>query len=196
MKKTAQALKIPKELKSRVNAGLRELFGRLLQGLKFPASPHPGEEDSVAPNKKLFFLGGVVLALVVFLDLGVLIFWRRQVSQQKEPTTVEIQEIQIPQESLETIKREEWALEVLNGSGVVGAAAKAADTLESLGYKVVKAGNADRQDYKGNLLFVSPEMLDKADLLVSDLSVEFNIASVSGELEDSTASARIILGRE
>jgi hypothetical protein len=91
--------------------------------------------------------------------------------------------------------RAEITLEVLNGSGVAGMAARTAERLEALGYSVIGTGNADRSNYTETQILVAPEF-DTAELLLSDLTREFDSASVSGELQDSTASARIIVGRD
>jgi hypothetical protein len=91
--------------------------------------------------------------------------------------------------------RADITLEVLNGSGVAGMAARTAERLEALGYSVIGTGNADRSNYTETQILVAPEF-DTAELLLSDLTREFDSASVSGELQDSTASARIIVGRD
>jgi len=44
-------------------------------------------------------------------------------------------------------------------------------------------------------LFVSQEMEGKLDLMVADLKDTIEIATVAGVLKDSTASARIIVGK-
>ncbi len=92
--------------------------------------------------------------------------------------------------------RSERSFEVLNGSGVIGAAKKLADKLRELGYQVIKVGNADRDDYPKNLILVGKDQREKVDVLIADLRDVIKIASVGGELTDSTASARIIIGKE
>ncbi len=92
--------------------------------------------------------------------------------------------------------KSEWSFEVLNGSGVRGAAKKLADQLKDLGYQVVKVANADRDDYAKTQILVTGNLQDKIDLVVADVKDVVKIASVAGELKDSTASARIIIGKE
>lgn len=94
------------------------------------------------------------------------------------------------------LDRLKWSLEILNGSGVTGAARKTADKVQSLGYPVVRTGNADRQTYDKTELWVKKELADQAELVIADLKDAVKIASAAGELRDSTASARIIIGKD
>lgn len=94
-----------------------------------------------------------------------------------------------------TLNRSEWSFEVLNGSGVTGAAKKLADSLKALGYQVVRVANADK-DYTKNEFFVQEDLMVSIDAIVADIKDIIKIASISGKLKDSTASARIIIGKE
>lgn len=95
-----------------------------------------------------------------------------------------------------SLNRLDWPFEVLNGSGVTGAAKGAKDTLTGLGYVVVKTGNANKSNYTKNELFVREGQSGDIDLVLADLKADFNIASISGELKEGTASARLIIGKE
>lgn len=94
-----------------------------------------------------------------------------------------------------TLNQSEWSFEVLNGSGVSGEAKRIADALKDLGYQVVKVGNADRDDYSAHEFFVQKDLQEDVNLVVSDIKDIIKIASISGELKDSSASARIIIGK-
>lgn len=94
------------------------------------------------------------------------------------------------------INKSDWSFEVLNGTGVTGEAKKLADKIQALGYPVVKTGNADKSNYSRTQILVKKDLLDKADLVVADLQDTIKIASVAGELKDSTASARLIIGKD
>lgn len=95
-----------------------------------------------------------------------------------------------------TLIRSEWSFEVLNGSGVTGQAKKIADQIKTLGYEVVKTGNADKSNYADSQILVKKELLDQIDLVIADLKDVIKIASVAGELTEGTASARIIIGKD
>lgn len=100
-----------------------------------------------------------------------------------------------PTPTPKTLNRSEWSFEVLNGSGVTGAAKKLADSLKALGYQVVRVANADK-DYTKNEFFVQEDLMVNIDPIVADIKDIIKIASISGKLKDSTASARIIIGKE
>lgn len=166
--------------------------------LKIDATEVKGEEAPIEKSgKKLYIVGGIVLGLIVVGVLGFIFLLAANTSKENLAIAPVIQEAVVsPTPAAPVLVRSEWTFEVLNGSGTAGVAKKAADKLETLGYKVVSIDNADRQTYKGNGLFVSQEMQSKVDLLVADLKNTLTIATVAGVLKDSTVSARVIIGRE
>lgn len=101
-----------------------------------------------------------------------------------------------PTPTPQALNRTEWSFEVLNGSGVTGAAKKIADSIKTLGYQVVKSGNADNQDFAQTQIFIKSDLQSKSDMVIADLKDVIKIASYAGELKDSTASARIIIGKD
>ncbi len=101
-----------------------------------------------------------------------------------------------PSPTPQALNKSEWSFEILNGSGVTGEAKKIADSIKALGYQVVKSGNADKQSYTKTQIFVKSDLKDKLDLVVADLKDVIKVASYAGELKDSTASARIIIGKD
>jgi hypothetical protein len=161
-----------------------------------PATEKPLEE--VPPKKagKKSFMMGFLTATFVF-GLGISIFYL--VNRLNKQTTDEPAQVAgtsvapTPTPAPTQLTREEITLEILNGSGVSGAAGEAATTFEDLGYEVSKVGNAEETE--GNQLYVNPDVEDLVDVLLEDVKDELDISSVSGELDDSTASARIILGK-
>ena len=91
--------------------------------------------------------------------------------------------------------RAKWTIDVLNGSGVAGMAAKAADHLKELGYTVAKTDNAKRSNYTDSELYISENIKNSTDILLSDLKTALGIATISGTFDDSTAAARLIIGK-
>lgn len=112
---------------------------------------------------------------------------------QPIPTSAPVTPAPTPKPAL---VRSEWSFEVLNGSGVSGEAKKLAEELRKLGYEVLKTANADKDTYTQNQIFVRAGLKEKIDPVIADLKDIIKIASVAGELTDSSASARIIIGRE
>lgn len=160
------------------------------------------ESDSDQPpiekkNRTLFWIGSLGVVVILLASGFFLYQFLRQSPKQETVSPVEEEEVEQVEESPQpTFSRADWSLEVLNGTGVTGAAKKVADKLKELGYQVVKVGNADKDTYEGNHLLVAKDKQDQSEQLLEDLNKELKIASVSGELKDSTASARIILGKE
>lgn len=156
------------------------------------------EDTQEKSNKKLYIWGGAALSLIVILTIGFFMFSSKEIKEEESPTAqVEATSTPQPTEApKKVLKREEWSLEVLNGSGVSGLAKKVADKLAALGYPVVKTGNADKDDYKDSLIFTTTDLKDKVELIIADIKDVIKIASFGGELKDSTASARIIIGKD
>ncbi len=144
-------------------------------------------------SSKKFVIGiGIIAGLLI--ATGVLLYLMFQTSFQKSKEEVKVEKVTpTPQKKL---VRENWTFEVLNGSGIAGLASKKAKLLEEAGFKVGKTGNADNQNYETTELYVSADMYDQSKLLIEDLRTNFNITEVKGKLQDSTASARIILGKD
>ncbi len=151
-------------------------------------------------NQKTFWFGFLFAALIVGLTMAGIYFYinvysQDQVSIIKTVSVTEPKNTQ-PDLSQPTINRAEWSFEVLNGSGIAGAAKDAANKLINLGYNVIKVDNADKNNYRSNQLLVSKDHSGKAQLLFDDLKDQFKLATIAGELKDSTASAQIIIGRD
>lgn len=90
------------------------------------------------------------------------------------------------------------SLEVLNGSGVKGAAGKLTTTLINAGYHVLKTGNADAFTYTGVTVKIKKSKETFLKQLKKDLSAGNYLVTDSSSTQDeaSTADAVIILGAE
>lgn len=155
--------------------------------------------DSKKSGKKTLLLG-FILALILLGILGVV--FRDKVNAFLNGVQQTVQPTPTPSATLEPtptpnpLIRSDWSLEVLNGSGVSGQAKKLADKLRELGYAVVKTGNADKDTYEISEILVKSDLQDKLDTVIVDLKDTIKIASIGGELKDSTASAQIIIGKD
>ncbi len=142
----------------------------------------------------------LVVILIMLLIVGFLLFKnkssiKKMVMGAPTPTPTPIQTPQ-PTPTPQLLIRSDWSFEVLNGSGVTGLAKKIADQIKNLGYSVIKTGNADKQNYAQTQILLKSDFKDKADLVISDIKDIIKVASYAGELKDSTASARIIIGKD
>lgn len=160
-------------------------------------SERPLEEEAPLEktNRKLF-VAGLIVVLFVFGVTGWVFYLTDRYAEKttQEEITLEEGTTEEPAATPAStqLERGEITLEILNGSGVAGAAGDAAEVFETLGYEDVEIGNADETE--GNKLYVSSDIEDLIDVLLEDVEEELDISSISGELDDSTASARIILG--
>ncbi len=149
-----------------------------------------------AGKKKTLLLTVVLIIILV----GVGVIFRHKINsfiKKVEPTPTPSAILAVtPTPTPNPLIRTDWSLEVQNGSGVTGEAKKVSDKLTTLGYPVVKSGNADKQTYQTTAVFVKKEFKDKIDLLVADLKDTIKIGTVAGELKEGTASARIIIGQD
>lgn len=145
-------------------------------------------------NRKLFFFGAFVFILTVLVTsaIGYLVVNTNQPEEEEKILVTEASPTPIA-DVPEEIDRSEWKFEVLNGSGVSGAAAKASDSLEELGYEVVKVGNSDEVE-STELYLEKGKSDEEIDLLIKDLEEDFGGLSVTGELTDSDANVKLVLG--
>lgn len=101
------------------------------------------------------------------------------------------------------LDRSKLKVSVLNGSGEKGAAKQVSSYLESLGYQIVKVGNADVFTYRNLTVQVKKSQSAYAPLLKRDLQAAPNavnaslaFASVSASVSDEiTNDAEVIVGR-
>lgn len=171
--------------------------------------PSPLEEDDITANeplfepeeksrKKIYIIGAIILLLV--LVASILLFMNFNKNKKVEESKVETAQTpevssptEVAEEKPETFDRSKITLEILNGSGVAGAAKKIADNLAALGYQIIEVGNASASEQ--SQIFISNSLEKYKSEFLKDLEEDFKEATISGELEDSTASARIIIGK-
>ena len=80
------------------------------------------------------------------------------------------------------LKRDTLKIQVLNGSGVSGAAGKAQTYLEGLGYKDVVTGNAISSDFTETEISIKNASKEYLDLLTTDLSKNYKVATGTSTL--------------
>ena len=180
----------PKSVQSEVSSTIPSVD--INAPIKFEeTNPVLEEEHQNKSGRRLFIAGSFIVFLIIAASV-IFFFFLNKGSQSEQivtPTEVPRKEEKI------AFDRSKWSFEVLNGSGVSGAAKLAADKLTALGYLVVKVGNADSSDYTGTQIFIAASFYDESQDLVRDLSGEFESATIVGTLQDSTSSARVIIGK-
>lgn len=150
------------------------------------------------PNKTIFLI--IILIIIATVAGGAVFnqqiktFFSGNISPISKPTPSPVS-TPVPTPTPNPLNRTEWSFEVLNGSGATGLAKKIATQLQSLGYQVVKTGNASKTYDKTEIL-IKKDVNEKIDLVVADIKDVIKIATISGQLKEGTASARIIIGKD
>jgi len=91
----------------------------------------------------------------------------------------------------------DWVrIEVLNGTGEPGVAARTRDLLEAQGWRVVSIGDADRSDYGRTLIINYGVPKELVDQVGTDLEIQPNLSSLNGLNSSSPVDVRIVVGRD
>lgn len=149
-------------------------------------------------NKRLFFAGIGVFAVIIAISGSLFYFWTMdKKSVAGPPLQVSPTPKIVPSETPKPVlNRAEISVEVQNGSGKPGAAKSASEKLKSLGYNVVKTGNAAKSDYKNTEISLSPDVASVSGLLLTDIKSQFPASTVAGDLSTSDVKVRLIVGKE
>ena len=92
------------------------------------------------------------------------------------------------------VNSEELKVQILNGSGVAGAAGKAAQILEELGYQDIDTGNASSYDYDSTQ--IATDKSEIFDLLTKDLSGEYSLEEDQKKIDqDSEFDVIVTIGK-
>jgi hypothetical protein len=117
------------------------------------------------------------------------------VDEEESPTAVPTKSVN-PVDQSTGLDRSTLSVEVQNGSGVTGAAAKGSDILKGFGYKVSSVGNADNENYESVTIQAKSTKSNFLALLKKDLGFSYTVGSTSADLSsDSTADALVIIGK-
>lgn len=117
-------------------------------------------------------------------------------AEEKEVTPTPTNKVVNPVDSSTGLDRSTLEVEVQNGSGEKGVAAKAADVLKGFGYKISSTGNADNYDYIEVTIKVKSTKSNFLALLKKDLGFSYTVGSTSANLDSSsTADALVIIGK-
>jgi hypothetical protein len=187
-----------------------------------PLSTYPAR----TPKKKNRMAGilAIIVFLIVLIILGKKLFSpSKQISSETLSPTPSPTEFQFPTDTPEAsvsptsgvtpsptakaaanpvdsktgLDRSAVSVEVLNGSGTVGAASKAADILKGLGYNVTSTGNADNFDFAKTEIHTSSAKSNYLSLVQSDLSSSYTIGTADSNLDaSSSADIEVIVGAQ
>jgi hypothetical protein len=160
------------------------------------------KEENAFWNTKLGKVWTAGFSIVIALGIigGVLIYIEgaSKLSQQEIiPTPTPIATQEQPPTPAPEVDVSIYEIEVLNGSGIAGEAARAEQLLEEEKFTVTSIGNADTADYQKTIIrakeAVSEEYLDK----LKEFLDEFYVLGDSEALDEpEEADVVIIVGRE
>lgn len=169
-----------------------------------PVSPAPIYQESQDKNAKwlwllifLIIIGAVVFAF--FRGIGpfesISPFTKGSASPTPTPSPIAVSSPTTQESPAADLDRSEVSVRVLNGSGVTGKAASVRDFLEELGWTVDSIGNADGSDFESTEVRFKADSSDFADLIVEDLSSDYDASTSSDSLEASdSADIEVIVG--
>lgn len=157
-------------------------------------------EASVSWNTKKgkIWIGFFGMSIAMALIFGLLIYREGTIKSTPSPTSAEkLQVSPTPIQTPEALDVGKYKIEVLNGSGLPGEAAKAKDLLEEEKFTISSIGNADRLDFQKTVIQVKKtvpnEYLDK---LKGFLEKSY-ILDDTKELNDSEEfDVIVIIGRD
>lgn len=87
-------------------------------------------------------------------------------------------------------------LEILNGTGYPGVAARIRDMLQKEGWHVVAIGDADRNDYRRTLIVNYNAADTVVNQIGTDLELQPNLPTLNGLIISDTVDLRIIVGQD
>lgn len=154
----------------------------------------PKEEPPVIEKKNksngwiwtiLAFLGGLTFGVFI----GFLIWGTGDKVQQNEMEVAEtvtptVVPTSSPTPTMAKVDRGSLKVKVLNGTGGKGVAALAKTFLESLGYKSIAVGNAEKETYEKTEISVKKNKNNVFETLKADLGSKYSVSDTMVMLED------------
>jgi hypothetical protein len=168
--------------------------------------------DGIEEKSKPDFLRLGLIVLVVLIGLAVvgggIFVYQKSLKRKGEKSIIPTPTVSLPTpqptENLEIsvspspkLNRANLKVKILNGTGIPGAAGKAAELLEKLGWEGIKIGNADSFDYEKIVIKIKDSKKDYLEILRADLSSKYALEEKTQTLaEDDKFDAIVILGKE
>lgn len=159
------------------------------------AEPESAEFLKLKRKNRLLLIVGSLFFVLIFACVSVLGFlYFKPETKSEAKIEREVSEIlESPEPKLE-LSRGNITFEVMNASGVTGAAGSAAEKLEGLGYKIGAVGNLGGE-FTGFEVFLSEDLLTFKDLIIEDLNKDFPGISYKSGLKGESL-ARLVIGTE
>jgi hypothetical protein len=151
-------------------------------------------DSRLETKTKILYFAGVLLTLVISVISVFLYYSASQIDKDMDTKTVNVG---TPEPSSTPIfSKSDWTIEVENGSLVSGVAAAMTKKLTDNGFQVVGTGNAKNKSMNGIGIFINVNKDSSKDNFINLIKELYPHASFSGTFSDSSASARIIIGKQ
>ena len=160
-------------------------------------------KDREKTNYKLILFVTVITAIIVgFVAGGVYVYFSgvskiEQVSPQPTVAPIDVSPTQAPEPNSTPVPEEKidvssYKINVLNGSGKIGAAGSVADLLKKAGFSVANIGNAGRYDYKETVVEVKETVPEQVVQMLED-SLGKAYALKKGEVIPQTSGYDVVI---
>lgn len=141
----------------------------------------PRRKEKKGSKKGLVIL---VIVIVVFIaGAAYYLLTDPSIDESVEPTPTPFEQVSpTPTTPVEEIIRDEVSINILNGTGIAGAAGDLRDALETLGYSNIDVGNAKSTDYESTeVVFDSDVPEGVRDEITSELESLYDSVDVSSD---------------
>lgn len=158
------------------------------------------DQKKEEPKKSWILILLLILTILGMPVLGVYYSFLRQKpanesekTKQKAMVAVEPTTEPTASPAVEVLKKEELKIQILNGSGIEGEAAVAAQLLRDTGYQEnINTDNADSYDYQETVIKIKEEKIDYLEELKQNLESEYVVLENSERLDNDNSFDVII----
>jgi hypothetical protein len=155
-----------------------------------PAPKSPPPTPSENRSDRIFFVLGIFTFLIIVAATAI-----AAAAISKLPKTAQEQKINLATapspSSAPVFDRSLWTFEIVGPSNSLNS--QIVTKLDSLGYRTVATKTTKQFATSSSLLYIHPTLIDRSDQLLADIGQIFSVSSVSGDLLDSTATARLVI---
>lgn len=156
------------------------------------AEPKPTEAKmSIKSVILIAFISALVAAFVsggvyVYLN-GVSSMKSEEKSEETTPTEAPVATPEPTEAPAESVEVSSYKIQVLNGSGQIGAAGKAGDALKASGFVIEDVGNAQTRDYTDTIVAFKEDVpVSVIDKLVTALESSYSVQKSSKSLVETS----------
>ncbi|PIZ66472.1 hypothetical protein CO051_06690 [Candidatus Roizmanbacteria bacterium CG_4_9_14_0_2_um_filter_39_13] len=141
----------------------------------------------------------VIIGAIVVVLIGAGGFLYYQSSQKKlanppTETDVTVDEQPSPTPTPEEVAKDEYSIEIQNGSGIAGEAGRAQSLLEGSNFVVDLAGNADNYDYEETVIQAKEGVSDAwVDQLKEALKEKYSVKPRVETLDDADSDSDVVV---